>query len=192
MDQILSAAKPPKVTYELLRTWGFTSSNDRAIVTLLKQLGFLTEDGAPTEHYDGLRDRGEKGRVLAERMRALYADIFAVNQNACNLSDDKVQNIFRRVTGKEDVYTKRYANVFRALCQRADFTSGVPDVAPVEEQSFEEPVVLQPDHPALSSNEVAGTVASAFVYRIEIHLPATTDLKVYNAIFRSIRENLVR
>jgi hypothetical protein len=34
-------------------------------------------------------------------------------------------------------------------------------------------------------------VSVAFRHNIEIHLPATTNIAVYNAIFKSLREHLV-
>lgn len=35
-----------------------------------------------------------------------------------------------------------------------------------------------------------GAQQPSFHYNIQIHLPATTDISVFNAIFRSLKENL--
>lgn len=40
-EKIKSAARPSKFTNEFLRTIGFTSTNDRAAIPLLKRLGFF-------------------------------------------------------------------------------------------------------------------------------------------------------
>ncbi len=67
LSRVRSAAKPDRFGRETLTTWGFTASNDRAMVAVLKGLGFLTEAGAPTEHYDRLRDPNDWRYVLGER-----------------------------------------------------------------------------------------------------------------------------
>jgi hypothetical protein len=55
--RVRTAAKPDRfTTRETLRTWGFTASNDRAMITVLRDLGFLNEGGVPTQYYDRLRD----------------------------------------------------------------------------------------------------------------------------------------
>lgn len=39
---------PDRFTHQPLKDWGFSSTNDRAFIPLLKVLGFLTADGKPT------------------------------------------------------------------------------------------------------------------------------------------------
>jgi hypothetical protein len=40
-------------------------------------------------------------------------------------------------------------------------------------------------------NETRDAYALNLGYRIEVHLPATKDVEVYNAIFRSLRDNIL-
>jgi hypothetical protein len=69
LDRIRSAATPPRFTHEFLKSnLGFSSSNDRAVIKVLKQLGFLTSDGTPTPRYNDYRGP-DGGRVLAEGLR---------------------------------------------------------------------------------------------------------------------------
>ncbi|MGE3474174.1 MAG: DUF5343 domain-containing protein [Rhodospirillaceae bacterium] len=87
IDQIFSrvrtAAKPERFSIrDTLQKWGFTASNDRAIVSVLKELGFLNEGGVPTPNYDRLRDPNDWKYVLAERMRDLYSELFAIDSNS--------------------------------------------------------------------------------------------------------------
>ena len=49
--KIQDGQAPDRVTFQLLKDWGFTSTNDRAFIPLLKALGFLTTDGKPTQRY---------------------------------------------------------------------------------------------------------------------------------------------
>src|SRR5713226_4066063 len=82
LDSISTAARPPKFSQEFLRTLGFTSSADRAFVPLFRSLGLINDSGVPTEAYDRLRDRRVRAQVLADRIRDLYADLFAIRADS--------------------------------------------------------------------------------------------------------------
>jgi Family of unknown function (DUF5343)/Transposase DDE domain len=49
--RISEAQAPTKFSVQYLKDLGFSSSNCRAVIPLLKALGFLTPDGAPTNRY---------------------------------------------------------------------------------------------------------------------------------------------
>ncbi len=79
LQKIISAAKTQKLSYDFLKKLGFTSTNDRAIIPLLKRLGFINDEGAPTEYYDRLKDKTTHPFVLGERIRDFYSDLFSIN-----------------------------------------------------------------------------------------------------------------
>jgi len=181
--KIQEAAKPPKLTQEVLKKIGFSSTNDRAVIPLLKRLEFLSEDGVPTAYYDQLRDKTTSKIVMANRIRALYSDIFSINTNIYNDSEANVKGAISRVTGKDEASVTRYYNTFKVLCSIADFDG----------TSFHEDSILQDDEKESIESSATALNAStpAFHYNIQIHLPATTDISVYNAIFKSLKDNLV-
>lgn len=196
LAKIRSAARPERFSRETLSTWGFTASNDRAMLAVLKGLGFLTDSGVPTEFYDRLRDPNDWKYVLADRMRDLYSDLFATDTNIQAAPEAEIRGAMARITGKDDETVKRYYATFKALAGLATFSpkptkkGGAPDDA----------IVTPPSAPAASPREgvaedrpVSGngrTAPAEFHYNIQIHLPATTDIAVYNAIFKSMREHL--
>src|SRR5687767_10711014 len=100
LARIRSAARPARFSREMLSKWGFAASNDRAITGVLKELGFLNEGGTPTDYYDRLRDPNDWKYVLAERMRDLYSDLFAVDSNIQTAPDEEIKGAISRVTGK--------------------------------------------------------------------------------------------
>ena len=190
LAKIRAAARPNRFSRETLTTWGFTASNDRAMLTVLKELGFLTETGAPTEFYDRLRDPNDWKYVLAERIRDLYGELFATDTNIQSSPEGEIKGAISRVTGKDDETVKRYYSTFKTLASLAKF-----DPKPVRVSAAEvvdhasEPEPLQ-QRTAPSATETDVHRPAAFHYNLQIHLPVTTDVTVYNAIFRSIRENL--
>ena len=186
---IQAAAKPQKVSREFLKNIGFTSSNDRAIIPLFRKLGFITEDSVPTMYYDQLRDKTQYKRILAARIRELYADLFAINTTIQSDTDENIKGAISRVTGGDEKSVLRVFSTFKALCAIADFDAHKVETPPKETLSTP-PVV---DTNTTSSVPVGSTMRgnAEFHYNIQIHLPATTDISVYNAIFKSLKDNLL-
>ncbi len=185
ISSLQSAAKPPKFTLEFLRNLGFASTNDRAIVPLFKKLDFLSEDGTPTVYYDQLRDATTSQQIMAARIRGLYSDLFTINTQICNDSEASVKGAISRVTGGDETSVTRVYNTFKTLCSLADFTqspsvteeNAQPESPTIENPTMEVPIPHLPD--------------MGFHYNFQIHLPATTDISVYNAIFKSLKDNLI-
>jgi hypothetical protein len=94
-DSILDAQAPERFSYKFLENLGFTSTNDRLLIGLLKELGFLNSDGAPQARYYEFLDRSRSKLVLAEAIREAYSDLFAVNKKANDLNKDDVKNKLR-------------------------------------------------------------------------------------------------
>src|SRR5258708_5353815 len=70
--RIAEGQAPEKFTTQYLKDLGFTSSNYRAIIPLLKSLGFLTLDGTPTARYHEYRNTARSRRVMGEAIREAY------------------------------------------------------------------------------------------------------------------------
>ena len=187
IQSLQSAAKPSKFTTEFLKNMGFNSSNDRAILNLFKRLGFLSDDGVPTGYYDQLRDKTLYQKALASRIRELYSELFTINTEIYKDSDANIKGAISRVTGGEEKAVSRYFSTFKALCSIADFEPrNINEVStPVEARHVPQ------ESPIVSSQSVQSQPNLGFHYNIQIHLPATTDISVYNAIFKSLKDNLL-
>lgn len=183
-DKIITAAQPAKFTYEVLKNMGFASSNDRGFLNVLKNLGFLTPDGVPTSYYSDLRDTSRSKKIIARQIKEYYKELFAINVNMNSVSDEEIKGAISRVTGKEEKDVKRMVATFKALCQYADFTS-----LSSEEEKNENTVTRENEN--VQAHEDL-EITPDFHYNIQIHLPATTDISVYNAIFKSLKENLFK
>ena len=183
ITKIQQAARPAKFTIEVLRNLGFTSTNDRAVVPLLKKLGFLMDDGTPTALYDQLKDPTSTGTILATQIKALYADLYAINTEIHKAPEAEVKGAISRVTGKDSDGVVRIYNTFKALCNIASFE--ITQVPAIEEEKENIPPA-----PAMTV-PVTLPRSNEFHYNIQIHLPATNDISVYNAIFKSLKDNLL-
>ena len=87
---------------------------------------------------------------------------------------------------KSDVVIAKMATTFIALCKEADFSS--PTIAPKEPKTevTDEPPAAQEQPQGHSKQHRFG-----LAYNIHIELPAVRDQAVYDAIFKSLRENLL-
>ena len=182
-EAIRKAQVPPKFTHDFLQTLGFKSTNDRAFINVLKGLGFLDANSVPTPAYSEYRDKNASNLVLARQLRQAYRGLFLADDHAHDLSVDALKGKLATLTGKDDAVVTKMAATFKALAKLADF-KGIPAVTPASAEA--EPV----ESPALQPASPRGT-GLAFSHTIYINLPATRDVAVYDAIFRSIREHLL-
>lgn len=192
--KIKRAGTPPKFNVEFLKSsLGFASSSDRGIVPQLKFLKFIDENNVPTERYNQFH--GSNGdQVLAQAIKEAYAEVFLANQNANELGDKELKELFASLTGKGDAVAQKMATTFKCLCSLANFNGtdiplpGTSPAAAVQEELS----LPDPTTPSANDTNVPRTSQSSLTLRhdVHIHLPATSDVSVYKAIFRAVNEEL--
>jgi hypothetical protein len=106
-DAILDAHPPDRFSVKFLENLGFTSTNDRLFVGILKELGFLNADGTPQQRYFEFMDRSRSKQVLAEGIREAYSDLFAINRKANELNVADIKNKLRTLYGQENGLSDR-------------------------------------------------------------------------------------
>lgn len=200
-DAILNAEAPERFSQKFLEGLGFTSTNDRLFVGILKDLGFLNADGKPTDRYFEFLDKGNAPKVLAEGIREGFSDLFAVNKSANTLGVEEVYNKLRSLYRgeKKDTVVKHIARTFVALCGYADFSqpSRIAQSKVSDEDAAETPKLVGHDDkyedapsPAKKSQGGRSVSVESLQYHINIILPDTRDQAVYDAIFKSLRDHL--
>jgi Family of unknown function (DUF5343) len=190
-DKIISAAQPERFTQDFLKTkLGYDSGSSRPFIPLLKRLGFISTDGTPTPLYSKFRNKEARGDAMAQAIRHGYKEVFERNEYAHDLPKDKFKNLIVEITGLEPGETMVGAIVgtFFALKSYAQFDK---DDTPQSENK-KNVVVLEnngDDTPPPPRQPAAGLSLS---YTINLNLPETSDVEVFNAIFRSLKENLLK
>ncbi len=186
---IKGAGVPDRFSHEFLKQLGFASSNDRAVIPVMKALRFLDDNSAPTDRYNRFRDPSISGAVMAEALRDAYADVFIVNEKAHEQSSTALTGAFKRITGKGEAVSKKMATTFKALSGLADWSA--TSVAPsVSEDTSPEPTASLPATDGATRSTPLAAGFPSLHHDVHIHLPVSTDVKVYDAIFRSLREHL--
>src|SRR5687768_738857 len=82
LDKIQNAALPEAFGVDFLKDMGFTSSNDRSIIRVLKYLGMIDPAGRPQPSYREFMDHTKAKGVLASRLRATFDDLFTADKSA--------------------------------------------------------------------------------------------------------------
>jgi len=186
------AAVPESFSYEFLRDLGFTSSNDRSIIKVLKYLGMLDAAGRPQKSYQDFVDHTKTKAVLAQRLKAAYDDLYVSHKKAHEKSIEDLKGWFRSKTGKGDAVAYKMAATFKTLASYADFTTEPMTASSHPEAEAEAPE--SPASPSASPEEKGGGEAFGrefgLVYRLEIHLPDTQNIETYRAIFKAMKEEL--
>lgn len=192
LDQIKEAATPQRFTQDFVsETLGFKGGYALAVIPYLKRIGFLASDGSPTETYKRFRNDGESGFAVGEAMRLGYASLFSKNEKAQELGPEQLKGLIVQVTGgkKDDSTTKFIFQCFNILKGRAVFESPVP--ARILKEAKAE-TASQGPVPQMQHREEGGRIGMNLSYTINLNLPASTDIAVFNAIFQSLRRNLLR
>lgn len=197
LDKMQSAGVPEVFNLDFLRDLGFTSSNDRPVIKLLKYLGLLDASSRPQTAYREFVDHTRSKRVLAARLRSAYDDLYLSDREAHTKSAEALKGWFKTKTGESDAVAKKIATTFKSLASYADFSGQLPapTVPPVSAEASPEAraPVQQPNNEGAarpSAMERLGASGLGFVYRIEIHLPDTQNVETFRAIFRALREEL--
>lgn len=180
---------PEKFTRQHLKDLGFTSQNFHAVIPLLKTLGLLSADGSPTQRYHDYRDHSQSRAVLGQALREAYADLFTIKANPTQADRALIEGKFKSTHNTSERVAQLMANTFYSLLSLADVqaTSTKPALDLKVEAKPETLVLSQPQQKEAPSNLHRPTLH----YNIQIHLPATKDIEVFNAIFKSLREHLL-
>ena len=184
-SKIRDGQAPERFTNQLLKDWGFSSTNDRAFIPLLKALGFLTVDGKPTNIYLEYRDHSRSKAVMGQAMRETYGDVFLIKEHPNSSDRNAVEGKFKSFHNVSDNVASLMAKTFFALLALADLSARKSAITtpPVVKD-----VISKKDESRDLKEKILGH--TGLHYNIQIHLPATKDVEVYNAIFKSLREHV--
>jgi Family of unknown function (DUF5343) len=194
LEKIKEAKTPDRFTQDFLATiLGFRGGNNRQFIPLAKKLGLLNSDGTPTDLYKRYRNSQSSKAAVAQAIRNGYRELFQRNEYAYQLTKEQLKGLVVEITGLDakDRVVQLICQTFEVLRGLADFDTEFPqdedDNADQEDASFETDRSQQREF--AKDYQDFGLNLS---YTINLVLPKTDDPAVFNAIFRSLRENLLR
>lgn len=193
-NSLLNAQAPPKFTNKFLEQLEYKSTNDRLFIGVLKFLRFIDNNGIPQDRYFQFLDQTQSKQVLAEAIKEAYADLFTVNVRAQEMSTSEVKNKLKTLLqgSKSDTVLQFMANTFTGLCRYADFSKQTTkEIITVNKSDPQNKEVQNDSDNKLTHELINKKITTEMHYNIQIHLPETRDMTVYDAIFKSMKEHLL-
>ena len=185
LNAIKTANVPQKFNRDFLNTvLSFKSSSYNAMIPFFKRLGLIDETNVPTQHYRDFRDESISKTVLASRIKEAYATLFAANAYADRLTKEQVLQKLKSLlgVGDDDKVIPSVAGTFVELCKLGDFSNN--ESTKKKNEMINLPELMKP--------QMAQTPTKLGInYTINLNLPPTTDIQVFNAIFKSLKEHIL-
>ncbi|WP_186276175.1 DUF5343 domain-containing protein [Burkholderia gladioli] len=206
LSAIKQAATPTSVSQDFVKTvLNIRGGSGNQITSFLRKIGFAGADGTPTSIYTRFRstDSEASGGAAAEALKIGYSALYKRNEYMHQLSDEKLKGLIIEETGAggESSVVNLIINCIKSIKKYANFdiTNTKTITEPRAEIGF---INNNLNHLRERDKEQGGANGSApsqdssiglnLSYTINLNLPATSDIAVFNAIFKSLKENLLR
>jgi len=171
-EALITSKVPNKFTYRYLAQLGFASSNDRDIIPSLKKLGFLDNKSKPTNSYLSLRDPSNFKKTLSEAINMAYKSLFEYDEHVTDVSESVLTGYFSKLTGTSQSESLDYAKTFLELIRESGYKK---EIEPERIDKIRSNKLKEPATPNIN---------------LTINLPTTTDEKVYQALFKHLKDLL--
>lgn len=193
LDKTIQAATPPRFTQDFLATkLAIKGGSAKAVIPFLKRTGFLNSDGTPTELYNQFRNDSLRASAAAKAMRKGFVTLYEMNEYAHDLKDTDLKSLVVQATGMATTSSTVGSIIgsFKALKAYASFDDNdVDEGLPQEVHKDESVQPLTPQSKQITRS--SGNLDMKLGYTINLNLPATTDIAVFDAVFKSLREHLL-
>lgn len=214
----LRKAFPTTVTADTLKKLGIAPQNETYVLNIMKFIGVLDAENKKTAAATPVfnkHDNAEFQQEFAKLVVGPYHELFDLHgEEAWTLPIDKLISFFRNHDGTSDIVGKRQASTFQTLARisgKLDEGAAVAakpvsnnggakiakKVLSVKKQAPSAvATVVAPEsgpapHQSPAHANSGGAAGVGLTVRIEINLPPGGDQATYDAIFKSIRENLL-
>lgn len=195
---------PSKVDSTTLKKLGIASSNEGALINIMKFIGVLTDenDKTPegtklfTQHKDEDFQSG-----LAALLEAAYAELFELHgAEAWKLDRDALISFFRGADETSAVTGGRQALTFQTLAALAGHreetitsrgSTGPRQPRAPKPKTAKKEKAEKAETPNVVMHSNSHGQNFGLTVRVEINLPANASASTYDNIFQSIRKNLL-
>lgn len=190
LEKIPTSEKPSIFNNDFLGTvMGATGGAARPIIPILKGTGLLNQTGAPTELYAQFQTEAGRPAAALNALRNGFGEIFRRNQYAHRAEEAALIDVIVAITGlpKKEGIVRYILTTFQAF---QDYAKNARDDGRIDDPGD---TMLSPEAAqAPASDHGSGSAGRLqLAYNINVVLPETTNVEVYNAIFKSLKANLL-
>ena len=185
MDGIVGAQRPDKFNADFLESiLQLKGGSARATIPIFKRMNLVASDGTPTDLYSRFKTDIGRGSAALLAIKNAYPEIYKRSEYAHSVPDAKLKDIIVEITGLQPndpivSYIKATFNIIKSYIGNATTT--------------EESAEADDTSDSGSANGLAGKGAKVGLsYHINIVIPETSNVAVLNAIFRAVKDNLLK
>jgi len=192
LQGIKNAATPERVSQDFVKTiLGIKGGSGNQMTSFLKKIGFVNADGSPSDLYKRFRNTATTGSAAAEALKIGYAPLYSRNEYMHKMKDEDLKGLLLEETGQggDSAVVGLIFSAIKNIKKFATFDSAAQPEGFTTVIRRAEPVPNDPPAPPAYVGEGLGINLG---YTINLNLPATSDVAVFNAIFKSPKENLLR
>ncbi|WP_457935951.1 DUF5343 domain-containing protein [Mesorhizobium sp. 10J20-29] len=190
LELIVQAERPEKFSANYMETvLKLTGGGARAVPPFLKKMQFIGSDGAPTNLYSKFKTDGGRSQAAYEGLKNSFSELFRRNEYIYKADEGAVKDVIVEITGlkKTDQIVRLMYSSFDAV---RGFISGSLSNSDEEKDAIKSSKGSDKTTGEFEDLRDVGNIGLS--YQINIVLPETENIAVFNAIFRSLRENLLR
>ena len=193
LEGIKVAAVPERVSQDFVKTvLKISGGSGDQMTSFLKKIGFTAPNGAPTDLYGKFRNPASSKAAVATAIKTAYAPLYKRNEFMHKLPDDKLKGLVIEETGQaeDSAAVKFTTSSIKAMKTLASFDAPDESAPPVVLPATK--TQTQDHEQAYKGNSHRTGLGLNLGYTINLNLPATSDPKVFDAIFKSLKEHLLR
>lgn len=186
LQAMISAERPAAFNRDFIETvLGIKGGIVSGFPPILKRIGFLSSDNSPTELYGQFQGESSRSYAALAGLKNGFAELFKRNSHVDRAEDERIKDYLVQITGRkrDDQVIGAILGTFNAI---RSFITGEA-TAPVVNDDSENGTEAQ-----LNSENRTDSAKLGLSYHINIVLPETKDVAVFNAIFQSLKQNLLR
>jgi Family of unknown function (DUF5343) len=198
---------PATVNSETVKKFSLAPNNESYVINALQFIGVVDDDGKRTTKGHDIFVMSDDAfpKAFEGLIKAAYADLFEVRgEDSWTLTKNELTAYFRTTDKTSEVIGGRQAGVFQMFRNLAGHIQ--PNEKPVSNEAskpkaartktttkkVDKAVEVAVNSSGYNSPKDAGGHRDiAMTVRIEINLPANGSQETYDAIFKSIRANLI-
>lgn len=195
LNKIIEAQTPTIFSQDFLSlVLEMTGGGARPVIKYMKNMGFLSDSGAPTDIYRNFRINSIRGRAAAEALRIGYADLFKRNEYIHDENDKKITEaiVSTLQCDTSDLRIKKILKCFNNVKIFADFEQLIDVATTYTKTQPMQQIANQNQSENLNETFQSQNVGLNLAYTVNLNLPESTNPEVFNAIFKSLKENLLK
>lgn len=190
LEKVKEAQTPESFSQDFLKTkLGFNGGNYMSFISWAKKTGLLSSDGVPTQLYKQFRNPTTSGISLAAALKIGYAELYSRNEYCHDLDKKAFKGLVMEATGEahDSARVERIVSTFFNAKTLADFETSTSKLKEKPTDVFG----VGTENPPEKEKLVKKNLTLGLNYTINLVLPKTDDPAIYNAIFKSLKDNLL-